>query len=261
MKMFVFFISLLALGTVFYSSSTRAQPDCNMSTEKRLKYLHYNHGVDLGVDKPLPGCPGWDDIDPGFANLEIAGTKFRIPRDYIAFFPEEADGPSGRVVIRVGPRSFNDLWHTLIDEGTTDIFLFKDLKRQSCGRSRCYSSEHVEFLALVRGVRLKSVLDDPDRSYALAQNFLENAKPGSGKFLGFSVAENADLSVAFRKEKGNIFEWFICSREKARCRSKTKITSKIYMRLSREFIGLNDLKAFKTRVENTLLPRFTVAQE
>jgi len=44
--------------------------------------------------KPLPGCPGYDDVDPGNANLILNGVTFAVPRSSFGTFGDslKADG-------------------------------------------------------------------------------------------------------------------------------------------------------------------------
>ncbi len=248
-------VALTTFGALFVASTASAKVDCNMPKEKRLEFLFYRHGLPKGVDKTLPGCPGWDDYDPGFANLEIEGVMFRIPRDYMISNNDEADGPSGRFRLQVGLRSFRDRRHLLEGEEAAIIHLNRDTKRIWCGDLRCYKSSQVNFLNLLTGKRGVNELDiKTDRTKVL----LKSAKFGVGVYLGFQVFESDQLSFSFRETNDEIIEWLICTRAKDICRSTTKFKNELHLSLSHKFTELSEFNSFRLNVENVFLPKLII---
>ena len=90
-----------------HSEDQLSKSYCSAGREIMAQLQHIHYGAKSEAEwKPLPGCPGADDVDPGYANLSVSGVKFRVPRNYLQ--PpqgQEADGPAQgiRLLMRAMP--------------------------------------------------------------------------------------------------------------------------------------------------------------
>ena len=101
--------SLLALA-VFVGSCglpAEARDRCTVPADDIRDVMIRVYGLKReGEVKPLPGCPGYDDFDPGYLNVTLNNRRLRIPRKLIAYRRNIADGPASRAFLRINLPEF-----------------------------------------------------------------------------------------------------------------------------------------------------------
>lgn len=98
----VWCIVIIGFGCfVFFPSQAMANDACNPEPEIRSRLMMQIYGLRPNEFKPLPGCPGADDFEPGIGNFTLNDIDFRIPRKALWPMPDQADGPTASFAIKL----------------------------------------------------------------------------------------------------------------------------------------------------------------
>lgn len=251
----LFFVLLLVLINLSSVPNSHATLDCNMSKEMRLRYLLNEYRLPYGVDKPLPGCMGWDGNDPGFANLTLSGIKFRIPRNYLSFDKKEADGPTGVVYLSFGVPKFNFVDEIREKEIATGAVLKPTGQRSWCDEARCYNFMQVLFLKEISGF---DAFKEINRAASIATEKMKYAKVGIGRSANLKFLETEDYSAAFKTSNDEILEWHFCEKSRPRCNSHFIIENKIWVHLSLYINRLDSMIKYREQFLKILLPKIGI---
>ena len=81
---------------------------CDPPKEVLQKFMTDVYRLLPNESKPLPGCPGADDFEPGIANFKIHDVTFRIPRSLLMLGPGQADGPTQSFRVRLDGQTLGD---------------------------------------------------------------------------------------------------------------------------------------------------------
>lgn len=91
------------------AAQVRSFHRCDLTDEQNTEAIRQIYGLPPNLKKPLPGCPGYDDDDPGYANLSIFQTKLRIPRSLMHLQRKDADGPAAFAEVNLGYPEFDPI--------------------------------------------------------------------------------------------------------------------------------------------------------
>lgn len=236
-----------------------AQVDCNMPREQHVKYLKNYYGLDEKDFKPLPGCEGYDNIDPGFANMDIEGTHLRVSRDkWMPFGGDEADGKTRLLKLYFGNHSLAPLSELVVPENIVLVNIFGLKNRESCRYSKCFKPGHVQFVSIysklfqVTSFEARDLLSED--FLKLSRLIINSSEPGTGKFQKFNVLKLKGTQAIFRSEFENIVEWFICSEKDNSCESRSLYSGKLDVSLSSKFTGLDELMSLRDLLFVEFLP-------
>jgi len=104
MRFLLLTVAILWIAEPILIRSAAAQPmhdECNPPKELLRQWQRSIYGLPEHLWKPLPGCPGFDDEEPGVANFTFSQTAFRIPRDVLGNIRNFADGASNDITVRL----------------------------------------------------------------------------------------------------------------------------------------------------------------
>lgn len=171
---------------------------CDLAGAERQQVLSRLHGLSPGDDKPLPGCPGWDDREPGIANFVMNGIEFRVPRLSLGMIKSrEADGPT---------QSFSLRFDYAVDQpGSFNVPIILEVHRgdsSDCQEDRC-----AQFGRQLYERHGLNQLLSTDEGYRVEE--LPVQKDSS---LGLNAVTPGDVHLYFEGEMPDPSYWLICTR-------------------------------------------------
>ena len=223
--------------------------DCNMPKEKRLIYLHIHSSLVSGEEKPLPGCPGFDGIDLGYANLTMAGLNFRIPREYLLNKQYEADGPTGSISLHYYVPSFDPLLPSAKSE-TRTYALITSVEDDVCIGERCYSFLESDLAQQVSRANLR---DDEEHILKVKHKMLSSAIKGEGVLSKYMISQSKKYEVAIKQENnGKIIDWIYCEKTSNGCDSFFVFDEKLWVQLSLPYSKIRSMVKYKSEFSKFL---------
>lgn len=234
--------------------------DCKMSAEKKAKHLQNYSQLPVGVDKPLPGCSGFDDVDPGFLNANINGVNFRVPRDDILSpFKNEADGPIGNLVLI--PRAFNFGIDYKRKKLSHYVQIHAPHSFRACVDEGCLEvGEKIFLRTLDEGLGLELEMDRNkinQKGLTYYRKLIEKASTDNltGRFIKLSKKQ---ITGSFKIENGAVKAWILCNTETKNCGASVKFQNRIWVTYRINPLEINEMAVFWKGFLSVYLPKIVV---
>lgn len=234
----------------FANTAFSSQDRCNIGPEERMKQLRLRHDMPIGEDKPLPGCSGWDDYDSGYANLEISGVKFRIPRNYLDE-AMEADGVTGRFAVRIAVPSFHPYRHSFPTDRLATAYISRYESGNFCFQDKCAPFYEVLFASYILHQGLER-----SASVRALESALKNIDKFRQTLLRFNNVDDdffdfdreyfveGKYYAAFSSMDADINRWFFCSLKFDFCATYVVYKKKIIVSFSALNVTPNEMKNY-----------------
>lgn len=195
--------TLLTLLFLTQPFSAHTQDRCNPPKEKIKDIFESVYGLYWPSEKkPLPGCPGYDDLDPGVANFFLNGTNFKIPRAYLLSELREADGPASSFKLGFYWPSMlpSRLYPNAHDDKKIAASVMRSLQSFSCTDGYCYSAKQLSYSLSVfykSPDKIKETKDIPEDS-------------GFNHLIDANYFKKNDSTVYYNGNKLNPNFWLLC---------------------------------------------------
>ncbi len=268
MRFSFIFVLLVALSSIFIGEASAAI-DCDVTGEKRQKFLRDYSSLYTGEDKPLWRCPAYDDIDPGFLNATLNGVRFRIRRHSV-MYPGvyEADGPVGE--IRVTPTVLNDPW---VQWGIRMIYFdgitfFSLQQPKFCIEGFCLIRAEARMINIISYLVNDSenvIYKDPDIDQVkLYQKIIENSqnmdirRPEEAYLTGSKIYEKKDVSIIRLKKNNKLSRLIACNKQKKECYWAAQHEGRYWALLGISEIGIQRVLELIPKIEDHVLSRLIV---
>jgi len=189
--------------------SVQSRDYCNLSQNEFAIQNLQIYGLREYETKPLPGCPGYEKLEPGIGNFVFSGTELRIPRAFIDTNPLQADGPTVQTGLRVGRENLIPVPDSFARKNTIRIIVKRNADGFVC--DGCEDEKQTQFL--VSGLQFGSNLKEFRRRIHRKAE-IRNI-PG---FDSFRIAGRSIHSVYFVGDIENPELWTVCTKTEF-CRS------------------------------------------
>lgn len=204
---------------IFPDQIMREAISCRPGSDLFKKYMKRTYGLQDGESKAMRFCSGYDDYDPGYANLQMNRIHFRIPRKYMTTHGE-ADGPAAYVRLEA---SFPDIDLRRPGEEYVKIQLVRIRSHFACENNSCMSKKQEFYFGKFIVVSSINVIDSFDKIASYARNHSIDTIDSNYKKI-----QSVDGYVLF---KGDFFSpdyWLEC--KKSICQTHFWLDDNVYVR-------------------------------
>ena len=252
-------ISLLFLTCLFAGSAeaANAERNCDPSAPENLEYVEH-HRQTYGKVKPLPGCPGYDDVDPGYANFAVNGVMLRIPRAYLRVNFDEADGATDGAFLAFSVPLFEPISKMQANQIIETATFTVTGANKYCSGEDCYSFLEKRLFELITGL---SFYTHPDETVRKAQEIIK-VNAVEKKTRGYFRLSGKGYEAAFhRQDDGDITEWFFCDKTETYCHSIYLFRDKVLIYLNLRHATLKQMAYYKHLFQSKFMSKIVVESE
>lgn len=252
-------ISLLFLMGLIIGSpkAANAERNCDPMAKENLAYTERHRHAD-GTIKVPPGCPGYDDIDPGYANFSINGMEFRIPRSFLGENIYEADGATQSIFLLLSFPNFEPVSKMGPNQIVVSAEITVKGSKKFCGADNCINFLEMNFFEYITGLNYYT---HPDETVRKAREIIKE-KAIEKKLRGYFRLSGEGFQAAFhRQDDGQITEWFFCGDTEAYCRSIYLFDGKVLVYLSLAHANLKQMVRYKYQFQSKFMSRIVVNSE